>query len=85
MIRARAPEIAPDIEERLASVPLTLGVLCPVHRVNARLRILVPLEAGAVAVTDCNLFAEGAAVTCGTPCVHMYNTAPGESPEMRQR
>jgi NNP family nitrate/nitrite transporter-like MFS transporter len=75
MMRARTPDLASHIEERHDSLPLTLDVLCPVHRVNAQLRVLVPFEAGAAGVTECSLFAAGAELSCGAPCVHVHDRA----------
>jgi NNP family nitrate/nitrite transporter-like MFS transporter len=79
MTRAHAPQLERHIEERHTAVPLTLGVLCPVHGVNARLRVLVPLETGTVAVTGCSLFDDGVEVTCGAPCVHVHGAIPEET------
>ena len=75
ILAARAPELATHFEERHDIVPLSLGVLCPVHKVNARLRVLVPVDNTNARLTECSLFEAGAEITCGAPCIQPQEPA----------
>jgi hypothetical protein len=70
MVRARAAEVATHIEEHGTPVPVLLRVACPVHAVQAQVRVLVTPRSGAVAPAGCSLHdtAEGAA-GCEWNCV----------------
>lgn len=71
MMAERAPEVATHVEWGGAPVPLSLRVRCPVHSVEARVRV-VAVRGGdqEVVVSECSLFPgqEGAA-RCEGRCV----------------
>lgn len=55
MVNARAAEVATQIEERGTPVPVSLQVFCPIHAVQAQVRVLVTPASGAVAPGECSL------------------------------
>jgi NNP family nitrate/nitrite transporter-like MFS transporter len=56
MTRVRTAEIATHIEERGTPIPLPLRVWCPVHAVEAVVRIVVMAEASPPQLRSCSLF-----------------------------
>jgi len=70
MMNVRAPEVATHIDERGTPIPLALTVLCPVHGVEARVRVFVTPQDGVPRLAACSLHAgRGAAVPCDARCV----------------
>lgn len=70
MMNVRAPEVATHIDERGTPIPLALTVLCPVHGVEARVRVFVTPQDGVPRLAECSLYAgRGAAVPCDARCV----------------
>ncbi len=59
MLRAAAPDLATEIEDRGQWAPLTLRVSCPVHGVEARVRIVATEGDQAITVGACSLYPPG--------------------------
>lgn len=55
MVNTRAAEVATQIEERGTPIPVSLQVFCPIHAIQAQVRVLVTPASGAVAPGECSL------------------------------
>lgn len=84
MMIARAPEVATHIEERGTPIPVSLRVLCPVHAVEAEVRVLAVAGTHARATLGwCSLYAgRGANLPCEGRCIVQTGEAssPGWAP-----
>ncbi|MBI4421964.1 MAG: hypothetical protein HY560_14160, partial [Gemmatimonadetes bacterium] len=71
MTREHAPEVASHIDYGAVPVPVSLRVTCPVHAVEARVRVLAVGGAHPRAtLTECSLFpGQGGGVPCEGRCV----------------
>ncbi len=70
MLHAAAPELATEIEDLAQSVPTMLRVLCPVHNVEARVRIVATGGGQAITVGACSLnHGQAGAVECQGRCI----------------
>ncbi len=70
MMNVRAPELATQIDERGTPIPVALRVLCPVHAVEARVRVFVTPGSESPTVGDCSLRpGEGGRPPCDGRCV----------------
>lgn len=70
MMNVRAAEVGTLIDEKGAPVPLTLRGLCPVHALEARVRVFVSPGAEAPTVDACSLRpGEGGRPSCEGRCV----------------
>jgi MFS family permease len=70
MLHAAAPELATRIEDPGQPAPVTLRVVCPVHHVEARVRVVVGGGDQAVTVGACSLHpGPPGAVPCEGRCL----------------
>ncbi len=65
MMYAAAPELATEVEDRGTAALVTLRVLCPLHEVEARVRILATTGNNPAAIQRCSLHPNDAD---GLPC-----------------
>jgi NNP family nitrate/nitrite transporter-like MFS transporter len=76
MLNARAPDVATQIDERGTPTPLALRVLCPVHAVEAQVRVLLTPGNESPAIGECSLRpGQGGRPSCEGRCVVL----PGEA------
>lgn len=87
MLNVRAPEVATQIDEKGTPVPLVLRVLCPVHAVEARVRVFVTPGSESVRLGDCSLRpGQGGRPACGGRCVVMSEEDVGlRTPQRSQK
>jgi NNP family nitrate/nitrite transporter-like MFS transporter len=76
MLNRRTPEVAGQIDERGTPVPLALRVRCPVHEVEARVRVFVAPGSRALRLGECSLFPGQDRSPCEGRCVVLAG-APG--------
>jgi MFS family permease len=69
MLNRRTPEVAGQIDERGAPVPLALRVRCPVHEVEARVRVFVTPGSRELRLGECSLFPGQSPSPCEGRCV----------------
>ena len=76
MMNARAPDVATHIDERGTAIPVLLRVRCPLHGVDARVRVMVSAGRRLPTVAECSLFPghEGGP-PCGGRCVVLDSEA----------
>ncbi len=65
LMNSAAPELAHEIEGRGPPVPVTLRVLCPVHDVEARVRIVATVGTSEATLGGCSLHPDQ---SDGVPC-----------------
>jgi NNP family nitrate/nitrite transporter-like MFS transporter len=83
MLNVRATEVAGQMDEKGTPIPLALRVLCPVHAVEAQVRVFVTPAGETVHLGECSLWSrEGVRAACEGHCVvPMAAPAPGERRE----
>lgn len=78
MLNVRAPEVATQIDEKGPLIPLALRVLCPVHAVEARVRLFLTPGSETLRLGECSLRpGEGDRPACEGQCVVMAAEAGG--------
>lgn len=81
MLNARAPDVATRIDEVGTPIPVSLRVRCPVHGIDARVRIMVSAKPEAVTLAACSLYPGHASpLPCEGRCVEPDADAASVTP-----
>ncbi|MBI4537883.1 MAG: NarK/NasA family nitrate transporter [Gemmatimonadetes bacterium] len=80
MLNVRAPDVARQIDERGTPTPLSLRVLCPVHEVQAQVRVFATAASESVRLAECSLWTgEASRAACERHCVVIASGHGGEA------